>query len=81
MTCREFIDFLMQYSDGELPASERSRFDDHLAECPSCEAYLKTYEATVKLGKWAFCHPDDPVPADIPEQLIQAILAARQKRD
>ena len=80
MTCREFIDFLMQYLGNELTAAERVRFDAHLAECPSCESYMKSYEETVKLGKVAFCDPDDLVPSDVPEQLIQAILAARGKQ-
>ncbi len=80
MTCREFIDFLMQYLGGELTEAERAQFDAHLAECPSCVSYMRTYEATIKLGKGAFCHPDEPVPSDVPKQLVEAILSARGKR-
>jgi anti-sigma factor RsiW len=80
MTCRALVDFLSAYLDGALTPGERLRFDAHLAACPECRAYLRTYEATVKLARDAFDRPDDPVPADVPEELVQAILAARRTR-
>ena len=78
MTCRELVAFLSAYLDGELPSEERIRFDAHLAACPECAAYLRTFAATAKLVKVAFDHPDDPVTADVPEELVRAILAARR---
>jgi len=80
VTCREFTEFLMDYHSGELPAEERAYFEAHLAECPDCVAYLQTYEMTIMLGKAACSHPDDPVPAAAPEDLVRAILAARRRR-
>jgi len=79
VTCRELIDFLGEYLDGELPRDVRLRFDEHLAACPECSAYLETYRRTVKLAKDAFRDPDDPVPEDVPEDLVKAILSARRK--
>jgi len=73
MTCRQLIDFIGAYRDNELPAMERAEFDRHLAVCPSCVAYLNTYEKTVTLSRKS----DEPIPADVPEALINAILAAR----
>ena len=77
MTCRDFITFLLEYSSGELSPEQRREFDAHLAECPWCVAYLNTYEQTIRLGKAAFAQPEAPVPAEVPEELVQAILAAR----
>jgi anti-sigma factor (TIGR02949 family) len=79
MTCREVIDFLMEYLSGELSASERAEFEQHLAECPDCIAYLKSYEETIKLGKAVFADPEASVPQDVPEELVQAILASRRQ--
>jgi len=42
MTCRELVDFLGAYLDGELSEKVRRRFDEHLAACPECSAYLET---------------------------------------
>jgi anti-sigma factor RsiW len=77
MTCRDFIEFLLEYSSGELSPEQRREFDAHLAECPWCVAYLRTYERTIRLGKAAFAEPEASVPADVPEELVRAILAAR----
>ena len=80
MTCRELIDFLMQYLDGELPPERRVVFDGHLAVCDACRRYLATYREGVALGRSACgADPGDPVPAEVPEELVQAILAARGK--
>ena len=79
MTCRELVDFLGAYLGGELSAEVRRRFDEHLATCPECSAYLETYRTTVRLARGAFRDPDAPVPADVPADLVKAILAARRK--
>jgi anti-sigma factor RsiW len=76
LTCREFVEFLMAYQSGELPPGQRAVFDEHLAECPACTAYLHSYRQTVRIEKIA-CGCGDPAPADAPEELIRAILAAR----
>jgi anti-sigma factor RsiW len=75
VTCRDVIEFLIDYCDGALPPNERALFDAHLAECPDCVAYLKNYEQTVRLEKYAF---DEP-PGEIPTPLVNAILAARKR--
>ena len=80
ITCREFAEFLWAYLSGEVSPEQRFDFDAHMAVCPGCVAYLKTYEETVRLGKEAFVSPDDPVPADVPEELVQAILATRDRK-
>jgi anti-sigma factor RsiW len=81
MTCRELIEFLADYLSGELPAEVRRLFEEHLAECPACVAYLETYEATIRLGKDAFSSVQELGCADAPEELVAAILAARRRQD
>lgn len=79
MTCREFTQFIIDYRSGELEASQRAQFDDHLAACVNCQRYLESYDATIRLGKQAFDDENAAVPADLPEALIQAILSARRQ--
>lgn len=76
LTCRELIEFLMEYVDGELPPTQRSAFDRHLAVCPSCVAYLSGYRLTISMGKSALGATDEPV-RGVPEPLVHAILKAR----
>jgi anti-sigma factor RsiW len=79
MTCRELTDFLADYLSGDLSAEQREAFDRHLSVCRHCRNYLASYEATIKLGKTALCASaeDEPVPAEVPDDLVKAILAAR----
>ncbi|MDZ4805258.1 MAG: zf-HC2 domain-containing protein [Candidatus Eisenbacteria bacterium] len=79
MTCREFIEFLIDYLGGDLLPDERFEFDRHLHQCPDCQAYLATYEQTVQLEAGAFPHVDHDVPPGVPEGLLSAIMASRKK--
>ena len=78
MTCREFVEFLWRYIDNDLSPSERTTFDDHLAKCPHCVKYLQQYQDTVRISKMAaVAVSNDPLPTDVPEDLVQAILKSR----
>ncbi len=79
MTCLEFVEFLMAYLEQELGAAEREEFERHLNLCADCVNYLATYKETVRLGKALCDDPDGPPPADAPDELVRAILAARAK--
>jgi anti-sigma factor (TIGR02949 family) len=76
ITCQQLIDFIMSYLENELPEGQRTEFERHMAVCPSCVDYLKTYEKTILLAKTC---ADDPVPEEVPESLVQAILEARKR--
>ena len=51
MTCRECVEFLMEYLGDELDPAVRSTFELHLDRCPNCVRYLETYAATTRLCK------------------------------
>jgi len=79
ITCKELIDFLMDYVDDALPADRRNEFERHLRVCPACVAYLETYRQTVRLGRMALDPADDRALETVPRRLIEAIRAARLK--
>jgi anti-sigma factor RsiW len=72
MTCEEIADFLLAYQEGELAPENRFRFEAHLAECPECVEYIRTYNQAIVAGR-AACAGD----CEVPERLVRAILAAR----
>jgi anti-sigma factor RsiW len=80
LTCRELVEFLMAYDDGELAPPERAVFEAHLAECPDCVAYLDSYRRTVALGKRAFADEAASARGAVPEELVAAVLAARRRQ-
>ena len=79
VTCRELADFVADYLAGELPPAVLATFEHHLDLCTNCRRYLTGYQETVTLGKRAFDDEDAILPSEVPEQLVQAILAARPR--
>ena len=77
MTCRQFEDFILAYLEGELPERQRFVFKLHLKVCRECRDYLAAYRCTIEISKRAFEEPDQQVSDDVPEDLVKAILAAR----
>jgi anti-sigma factor RsiW len=80
VTCREFADFIMGYVSDELSPESRAEFEYHLGLCINCRRYLASYHETVKLGKRAFEDDEANVPAQVPEELVKAILSARSRQ-
>jgi len=78
MTCQELADFIIDYVDGTLPDDERTTFEKHLAMCPSCIAYIKSYRTCQRVLDDLGCEAKDEVPCEVPEELIEAILKARK---
>lgn len=79
MTCREFAEFIADYLADEMPADSRALFERHLSRCNNCRGYLSRYKATIELGRSAFADENAEVPADVPEDLVKAILASRKR--
>ena len=73
VTCREMLTFLAEYLSGVLPPARREAFDEHLARCPECVAYLNNYQAIIGLAK----RSAEPVPDEVPQDLVTALLAVR----
>ena len=78
LTCRELVEFLDRYFARELPPDASIRFDAHLAACPPCVAYARSYRETVALTRSAF-EDDDAAVSGVPDELVVAILAASNR--
>jgi anti-sigma factor RsiW len=47
MSCKELVELVTEYLEGALPAADRARFDEHLAQCPWCVEYVAQIERTI----------------------------------
>ena len=76
-TCREVIDFLADYVNGELPPRVRAHFESHLLQCPTCAAYVRSYDEALRLARGSGGVLEQQLlPEDVPEELVAAILAS-----
>jgi anti-sigma factor RsiW len=69
MTCRQVVELMTDYLEGALSPADRARFEEHIAGCDGCRAYLAQLATTRKvLSKLA----DEPIPADLQAELLKA---------
>jgi predicted anti-sigma-YlaC factor YlaD len=81
MTCRELVGFPIDYLENVLPTGQRAAFERHLRVCPACRNYLNSYRQSIRIAHRALRTTNDPVPVDVPEDLIRAILWSRVADD
>jgi predicted anti-sigma-YlaC factor YlaD len=77
ITCREFEDFVLSYLDGELTPRQTRVFKMHMYLCRECREYLNAYQTSIELSKALRHEPGKPTAEEVPEDLIKAILAAK----
>lgn len=47
--CVDGVGLLMDYLEGVLAAGQRGAIDAHLATCPRCVAFIKSYRETPRI--------------------------------
>ena len=50
MTCQELVELVTDYLEDALSPSERVRFEEHVAMCEGCAAYIDQIEETIRLA-------------------------------
>ncbi len=80
ITCKEFDDFMVDYLDGELSSAQRNKFELHIRMCKECRQYLDAYKRTIETTKAVHQSEDSVIPNDVPEDLVKAILKARNNQ-
>ncbi len=79
ITCEEFEEFILAYLEGDLSASQKFVFEMHLKVCRECREFLAAYQNAMSLTKGTLVEETKFNTEDVPEDLIQAVLAAQKK--
>jgi len=66
MSCKELVDLMADYLEGQLEPDAARDLDRHLADCPPCLNFLKTYRATTRLIREVAC---EEIPPELGERL------------
>lgn len=51
LTCKQFLEELADYLDGDIAEEVRRELDGHLAECPNCWVLVDTTKKTLQIYK------------------------------
>jgi anti-sigma factor RsiW len=78
MPCRELVEVVGDYLEDRLSSRDRSRFEQHLEECPYCVEYLEQMRRTVAaVGRLA----EDDLTPDARQDLVRLFRDWRAERD
>lgn len=69
MKCRDVVELMTDYLEGALSPEDRARFEDHIAGCDGCRAYLEQLRETRKVaGRLA----SERIPDSLQAELLNA---------
>ena len=77
--CEQADHFIDEYLAANLSASQRRIFQWHINLCAECSQYLEEYRHSMALGKTHFHEQNADDESEVPEGIVQAILAARSE--
>jgi anti-sigma factor (TIGR02949 family) len=69
-TCRELLDHVSDYIDGELEASICAELEAHLAACPNCRIMVDTVRKTIMLYH---TRATTDLPSDVQDRLYKVL--------
>ena len=78
MNCRELVQLLCEFIDGDLTAEQVREIEEHLCGCPPCGIYVETYRLTITLTKKLPCKP---LPPQVAERLRAVVAKAKAQED
>ena len=58
-SCKDVVDLLSDYIDGECPTEDRALIEGHLADCPECITFVNTFRKSISMAK-NLTYPDIP---------------------
>lgn len=49
LKCRDCVDLLLDYIDGNLPEEMEEQLDEHFEACPPCKNFLNSYKTSTEM--------------------------------
>lgn len=71
-TCNDALKHLVDYLEGDLEVGASEELESHLAACPPCVSFLKTYKSTGKVCKKAL---EREMPVEMKQKLREFLRA------
>jgi anti-sigma factor RsiW len=77
LPCQELVELVTNYLEDRLPATERARFEAHLAICSGCRIYLEQLRQTItSLGRLS----EESIDSEAKSRLLMAFRDWRRAR-
>jgi len=77
LRCQELVELITDYLERRLSFEDRTRFEQHLVNCPGCVEYLRQIRQTIRAaGRLT----EEQVPAEVKEELLDVFRHWRRGR-
>ena len=77
LVCREVVELVSDYLEGAMTLDDRARFEEHLAMCDGCSAYLEQMRLTLRVAGALRAESVDP---HVCAHLVDAFRGWAQER-
>jgi anti-sigma factor RsiW len=74
--CVSGLELLVDYLEGQLPASTVNALEEHVAGCARCQAFIASYQATPRIMREA---TDTPLPDGAQRSLLEWLRNQRRE--
>ena len=69
LPCRELVELVTEYLEERLSPVDRQRFEEHIAACEACRAYLEQFRLTIRaIGRL----PEETLSSEAQRTLLDA---------
>jgi anti-sigma factor RsiW len=69
LTCAQLVELVTDYLEQRLTLPDTERFEEHIAFCAGCSAYLEQMRATIAA---AGVLREDDLPSELQDRLLEA---------
>lgn len=76
LACRDLVEVVTDYIEGDLVADTRTRFEAHLATCAACREYVEQVRATVAAARASGVGHGAP---EVPSAILEAFRTWRRR--
>jgi anti-sigma factor RsiW len=77
LACSELVELVTDYLDDALSKRDRTRFEEHIAGCDDCTAYVAQFRQTI--AALEVLPPEEPEPATV-DALLQVFRGWSEDR-
>jgi predicted anti-sigma-YlaC factor YlaD len=77
LSCKELVELVTEYLEGTLSPHLRAAFDEHLAICEGCRAYLEQMQLTIHVVGTL---TEESIPPPAKAELLHAFRGWKKQR-
>lgn len=77
MNCREYVDLMTDYLEGELSQQKKDLWEKHFGDCPDCKRFFESFQSSLDIVEFL---QTNTCPVSIKNRLEAIVVETAQKR-